>query len=567
VAPPRLFLRFALFSGIALVVAVGLALVVARWNANAQAEKRAVGEATAVAKQLSTDDLARTAFDWPRPAGAAGDDLLAFLDDFFSPTVSGHDPPNVVLYSLEGVVTYAVDRSLIGTRAPAVGVVQGATQGPRYTVADDRQDTFVPVTWAFTPGTVRGVMRLERDYRPIAAQIQEEFYFQAATIALALFGLYLAMLPIMRRATRSLRRAYLDRAELAAIVDHSNDAIVAQTPEGVITSWNACAEYVYGWTAAEAVGQRIDILFPGNRPTEPTSELDHTRTTHVRKDGTPIAVAVTVSPIRDAGGDLVGSSMTVRDVTDLERLERELHESHRQEAVGRLAGGIAQDFNGMLNELDAAAANLLLDPSSQRDLEKIRHVTARGSSLVDHLLAVGGIQEASPAQVDLNAAIRTALPELAHLVGPHVEVTTDLEADLGSVLADPEHVAQLIFHLAGNARDSMPAGGRLAIQTANVDFARRAREGDAPGEAALFVMVAFGDTGAALAPEAQERPFEPFFLRSDGGERMALGLAAVCGIVKQSGGTLGVETKPEGGTVYRIYLPRMAAAKPVGAPA
>lgn len=563
-APPRLFLRFALFSGIALVVAVGLALVVARWNANQRAEDRAVGEATAVAKQLAADDLARTAFDWPRPAGAAGEDLLAFLDDFFSPTVSGHDPPNVVLYSLQGLVTYAIDRSLIGTRAPDVAVVGDASDGPRYAVADDLQDTFVPVTWAFTPGTVRGVMRLQRDYRPIAAQIQEEFLFQAATLALALIGLYLAMLPIMRRATRGLRRAYVDRAELAAIVDHSNDAIVAQTPDGVITSWNACAEYVYGWTADEVVGQSIDIVLPDTRP-EPTSDLDHTRTTHVRKDGTPISVSVTVSPIRDANGDLVGSSMTVRDVTDLELLERELHESHRQEAVGRLAGGIAQDFNEMLGELDAAAANLLLDPTSQRDLEKIRHVTARGSSLVDNLLAVGGIQESTAEQIDLNDAIRTAVPALTELAGPHIAVATELEDDLGPVLADREHVEQLILHLGANARDSMPAGGRLTIQTANVDFARRSRDGS--GGPAHFVMVAVGDTGTALAPEARDRPFEPFFQRSEGGERMALGLAAVCGIVKQSGGTLGVETRPEGGTVIRIYLPRVGAQQPVGAPA
>ncbi len=563
-APPRLFLRFALFSGIALVVAVGLALFVARWNANQRAEDRAVGEATAVAKQLAADDLARTAFDWPRPAGAAGEDLLAFLDDFFSPTVSGHDPPNVVLYSLQGLVTYAIDRSLIGTRAPDVAVVGDASDGPRYAVADDLQDTFVPVTWAFTPGTVRGVMRLQRDYRPIAAQIQEEFLFQAATLALALIGLYLAMLPIMRRATRSLRRAYVDRAELAAIVDHSNDAIVAQTPDGVITSWNACAEYVYGWTADEVVGQSIDIVLPDTRP-EPTSDLDHTRTTHVRKDGTPISVSVTVSPIRDANGDLVGSSMTVRDVTELELLERELHESHRQEAVGRLAGGIAQDFNEMLGELDAAAANLLLDPTSQRDLEKIRHVTARGSSLVDSLLAVGGVQESTAEQIDLNDAIRTAVPALTELAGPHIAVAMELEDDLGPVLADREHVEQLILHLGANARDSMPAGGRLTIQTANVDFARRSRDGS--GDPAHFVMVAVGDTGTALAPEAQERPFEPFFQRSEGGERMALGLAAVCGIVKQSGGTLGVETRPEGGTVIRIYLPRVGAQQPVGAPA
>lgn len=559
-APPKLFLRFALFSGIALAVAVGLALVVARWNANERAENRAVGEATAVAKQLSTDDLARTAFDWPRPAGAAGEDLLAFLDDFFSPTVSGHDPPTVVLYSLDGHVTYAIDRALIGTQARDAAVVEDATKGPRYSVADDLQDTYVPVTWAFTPGTVRGVMSLQRDYRPVAAQIQEEFLFQAATLALALIGLYLAMLPIMRRATSSLRRAYVDRAELAAIVDHSNDAIVAQSPDGVITSWNACAEYVYGWTAEEAVGRPIDVLLPETRPAVPVSEVDHTRATHVRKDGTPISVSVTVSPIRDANNTIVGSSMTVRDVTDLEQLERELHESHRQEAVGRLASGIALDFTEMLGELDTAAANLLLDPSSRHDLEKIRHVTARGSSLVDHLLAVGGVQQSSPEQIDLNEAVRAAVPKLEELAGPHVTVTAELEPGLGPVVADRLHVEQLILHLAANARDSMPSGGRLTIQTANVDFARRSRDGkEDPGH---YVMVAVADTGAALAPEAQHRPFEPFFQRSEGGERMALGLAAVCGIVKQSGGTIGVETRPEGGTMIRVYLPRVGAAQP-----
>lgn len=561
-APPRLFLRFALFSGIALVVAVGLALLLVRWQATAQARDRAVGEGTAVAMQLANDDLARTAFAWPRLGGDAGEDLLAFLDDFFSPTVSGHDPPRVVLYSPEGLVTYAIDRSLIGTTGP-VDAVAGAMERPGYAVVRDRQQTYVPVTWAFTPNTVQGVMRLDRDYRPVAAAIREQFVFQAVTIALALVGLYLAMLPIMRRITRNLRRGYIERAELAAIVDHSNDAIIARTPEGAITSWNVGAEHIYGWKADEVVGRSIDLLLPSVRP-EPTGEIDLTRTTHLRKDGSEVSVSVTVSPVRDASGNHVGSSIIARDVTEVDRLERELRESHRQEAVGRLAGGIARDFGEVLGQIDAAAARVLLDGSSQRDLERIRHETARGSGLVDELLAVGGVHEVRPEEIDLNEAIRLAASKLSDLAGPDIAIETDLEDVLGAVIADREQIDQLLVNLVANARDSMHASGRITIQTSNVDFARRSRSGEQ--EPSHYVMFAISDTGSGLAPEAHARPFEPFSKPIEGGERMALGLAAACGIVKQSGGTLGVESRPEGGTVIRVYLPRLAVREPAATP-
>ncbi len=142
-------------------------------------------------------------------------------------------------------------------------------------------------------------------------------------------------------------------------------------------------------------------------------------------------------------------------------------------------------------------------------------------------------------------------------------MSTTLEADLGRVFADREQIEQLILNLGANARASMPTGGTITVETANVDFSRRERGIDRePGH---YVMFAVSDTGSAMSPEAHERPFEPFYRRSDGGERMALGLAAVCGIVKQSGGTMGVESRAEGGTVIRIYLPRVAATQPVPA--
>jgi PAS domain S-box-containing protein len=563
-APPRLFLRFALFAGLALVAAVGLGLLVARWNANDRAKNRAIGDASAVAKQLGSDDLSRSAFGWPPPRGSAGRDLPAFLDIFFTPTTAGHDPATVVLYSPEGRVTYARDRRLIGTAAEDPKLVRAAMHHPQYKVAGGFQYAYVPGLSDYGVFKTHGVMRLQRDYAPIATEIRDEFLSQALTIALALLALYLAMLPIMRRVTRSLRRSYVERAELAAIVDHSNDAIIAMGADGLIISWNAGANVVYGWSEEEVIGKPIDFLLPDLVDSDGSSELDLARTTHVTKDGRHVGVSVTVSPIRDEHGQLVGSSITARDVTELERLEGELRDAHRQEAVGRLAGGISRDFSEVLSEIDRAAANLLVDPGSKRDLDTIRGAAARGASLTEQLLAVGGAQEARPEIVDLNRAVDAAMPKLVELAGSHIAVTTELGTGLGPVFADREQVEKLILHLAANARASMPTGGRITIKTANIDFTRRERTNDR--EPGYYVMFAVSDTGVGMTPEAQERPFEPYFRRSDGGERMALGLAAVCGIVKQSGGTMGVESRPEGGTVIRIYLPRVGAEQRVQQP-
>jgi PAS domain S-box-containing protein len=557
-APPRLFLRFALFAGLALVAAVGLALLLARWNANDRAKNRALGDASAVAKQLAADDLSRSAFVWPRPNGSAGRDLPPFLDIFFTPTTAAHDPATVVLYSPEGRVTYARDRRLIGAPADDSAIVRAALQHPQYKVAGGFQYAYVPGLSDYGPFKVHGVMRIQRDYAPIAAEINDEFLSQSLTIALALIALYLAMLPIMRRVTRSMRRSYVERAELAAIVDHSNDAIIAMGPDGLITSWNAGAKGVYGWNEDEVIGRPIDFLLPDLDP-DAAPEVDLARTTHVTKDGRHVAVSVTVSPIRDEHGKLVGSSITARDVSELERLDRELREAHRQEAVGRLAGGVSLDFSEVLSEIDRAATNLLQDPTSKRDLDTIRAATARGSALTEQLLAVGGAQQVRPEIVDLNRAVEAATPKLKELAGSQIAISTELGNGLGPVYADREQVEQLILHLAANARASMPTGGRITIKTANIDFSRRERTAD--DEPGHYVMFAVSDTGVGMAAEAQERPFEPYFRRSDGGERMALGLAAVCGIVKQSGGTMGVESRPEGGTVIRVYLPRVGAER------
>jgi PAS domain S-box-containing protein len=300
-APRKLFVRLAVATALAFAVALLLGLLLARWDAGHRARERALGEAGAIAARLGHDDLARTAF------GASAQP--EFLDDFFSSLTGGYEPAKVVLYTPSGRVAYASDRTLIGRPADDPALVRRALDRPQYRLAGNVQQALVPAAWTLAPNAARGVLRIDRDYRPIAAQVHRDFLGEAGAIAIALLGLSVALLPI--------GRAYLNRARTAAIVDYSNDAIIGQSADSVITNWNAGAEHVYGWRADEAIGRPIDILLPHVQP-EPTWDVlaDVNRTTHVDRDGRHVQVSVTVSPIRDAEGTLIGSSMIVRAVDD-----------------------------------------------------------------------------------------------------------------------------------------------------------------------------------------------------------------------------------------------------------
>jgi PAS domain S-box-containing protein len=555
-APPRLFHRFAAWAAIALVLAVGAGSLLARVNANARARVRAVDEAEGVAVLLGRDDLVRTAFAWPRGGGSAGTDQLVYLDDFFSPEVQDGSAAKVVLYAPDGVVSYATDRSLLGRRADDAAFVRAALGRPQFRVSGGVEQSAVPVHWVFDPRAPMGVLELQHPYAPVAAEVRSDFLFQAGTTALALLALYLAMLPIMRRVTRTLRRSYVEAARLAAIVDSSNDAIVARDRDGAITAWNGGAERIYGWSADEVLGKPIDVLLPDDA--EPVGdELDLTRTVHRRKDGALIDVSVTISPIRDDAGRIVGSALIARDVTELKRLEEELRDAHRQEAVGRLAGGVAQEFGRLLGSIRAAARH--------GDLRGVQTAADEGSALAQQLQAVGGLHEPRPELLDLTAAVRSAEPWLRDLVGD-VELAFELEDDLGLVHADPLQIEQLLLNLVVHARDETDGSGRIALTTAAVDFGRRASwRGAEAADEGHYAMLAVSDTGPGLSPEALARPFEPFLRQDAAGEQLALALAAVSGIVKRSGGTMGVEAGPDGGTTIRVYLPVVGAPVPATA--
>jgi PAS domain S-box-containing protein len=390
--------------------------------------------------------------------------------------------------------------------------------------------TFVPVYWVMDPSRARGYLGLDRNYGPVAAQIRQNFIVQASTIALALLFLYLALLPIMHRLTRHLERAFAERQQLAAIVETSNDAIIGLDKEGLVTTWNDGAETVYGWTAGEVLGKPLDFVHPPGTEKVAVADEGHlVEEVHVRKDGAPVRVSMKSSPIHDEAGAPAGSSLIARDVTALFELERELREAQRQEAVARFA-------TAMANELDDLVAGLVPTDAGARGLELIRR-----------LQAFGEVDEAQPELLDLNALLLGLRQRLELQVGDGVEFVLDAAAERASVNADPKRLERVVIDLALSAREAMPDGGRLTIRTEDIDFSRRSDTRDATIEAGHYVLLVVSDTGNAHHAE-----------------RMGLGLATVFGLVEQSSGTIGIESRPGGGTTVRVYLPRaerIAAAR------
>ncbi len=273
-------------------------------------------------------------------------------------------------------------------------------------------------------------------------------------------------------------------------------------------------------------------------------------------------------------GRAVGRVWSFRDVTLRKRLEEELRQAQKLEAVGRLAGGIAHDFNNLLTTI-LGYSDLLLrgrpdDPELQEDVGEIRKASERAAALTRQLLAFSRKQVIEPRVLDLNALVVESSRMLRRLIGEDIELSTSLDPDLPSVRADPIQIEQVIVNLAVNARDAMPGGGRLSIQTT----VRRVEEGRArPGDPAAGDCVALvvSDTGSGMDAATQERIFEPFFTTKEKGKGTGLGLSTAYGIVKQSGGDIRVTSMPSSGSTFEILLPAVedkpddhAAKAPVG---
>jgi len=384
---------------------------------------------------------------------------------------------------------------------------------------------------------------------------------------LAVTGLSLGpATPRHERAERALRTA---NEQLAAVIQSSPLAIYTLGPASTVLTWNRAAEALYGWRAEEVIGRPL--------PTIGQDVEDHGRlrdrvlrgealrgveVTRRRKDGTSVNVSLSVAPLHDALGRVTGMLSLAADVTEMRQLEGQYRQAQKMEAVGRLAGGIAHDFNNLLTAIIGTTALVLedleLDARARLDIQEIEKAAKRAAGLTRQLLIFSRQQVLEPRALDLNALVGNLEKMLQRLIGEDVELVTKPAAGLGAVRADPGQLEQAIVNLVVNARDAMPQGGRLTIETAQVELDRGYVAGHVPTQPGRYVLLAISDTGVGMDAATKARLFEPFFTTKEPGRGTGLGLATVYGIVKQSGGYIWAYSELGHGTTFKMYLPRVA---------
>jgi hypothetical protein len=365
-----------------------------------------------------------------------------------------------------------------------------------------------------------------------------------------------------RRKSRELRDS---QNRMALIVDSSQDAIIGKNLDGIITQWNKGAEQIYGYHAAEIIGQNISILCPPDRPDEVPAILEKIRkgnrveyfeSVRVTKDGRRLNMSISVSPIHDGDGNIIGASAIARDITAQKKFEDQLRQSQKMEAVGRLAGGVAHDFNNLLGIVTACTELLRsrVDTESLEYLDNIREAANRGVGLTRQLLAFGRRQTVQAQILDLNERLREMSKLLRPLMGDDVEIFLPSRSKSAVVEVDPGQLDQVVLNLAVNARDAMPRGGKLIIDTGVFDIDENFAQEHTmtPGR---YVMLAISDNGTGMDEVTRTRIFEPFFTTKETGKGSGLGLATVYGIVRQAGGHIWVYSEPGQGTTFKIYLP------------
>jgi len=358
------------------------------------------------------------------------------------------------------------------------------------------------------------------------------------------------------------------RNRLAAIVESSEDAIIGKSDTGVVTSWNQGAEKLFGYAATEMIGRSIKHLLPADRQHEEEEILsqirqgksvDHFETVRVRKNGGLVHVSLTISPIRDAKGKIIGASKIVRNITGRKQMERQLQQSQKMEAIGQLTGGIAHDFNNLLGvivgNLDLLERLIAGSEVALKRVQTAQKAAARGADLTRRLLAFCSSVELKPAPTELHQSVRNMI-EMARALGPDIKIATHLDESMPLVLVDAGGLENALLNLAVNSRDAMPAGGTITITTKLSTFEESyppVRTGEVT--AGCYACISVSDTGCGMSKETLSRVFEPFFTTKPHGRGTGLGLAMVYGFVKQSGGTVSIYSEPGLGTTLTFYLP------------
>ena len=329
---------------------------------------------------------------------------------------------------------------------------------------------------------------------------------------------------------------------------------------------NDAAVRHYGYTREEFLAMRITEIRPPEDvsamladvkarggPGSPNAKIWH----HIRKDGSVISVEITAGRITFEGRK--AALVLAHDVTERLRLEQRLADAEKMEAIGRLAGGVAHDFNNLLTVI-AGYAEILERRDGSEEASEISRAAAQAAALTHQLLAFSRRQVLHPRVVDLNQIVAGMEAMLHRIIGDDVSVGVRLAPDLAPVEADRAQLERVILNLAANARDAMPSGGVLTIETANVDVDEAQVDTHGDGTTGPHVLLAVSDTGQGMDEDVTKHLFEPFFTTKAAGEGTGLGLATVFGVVKQSGGGIYVYSEPGRGSTFKIYLPAATTA-------
>jgi PAS domain S-box-containing protein len=383
-----------------------------------------------------------------------------------------------------------------------------------------------------------------------------------------------------RALEQSLQRS---QQEFSLLVQSVTDyAIYMLDTTGNIVSWNAGAERIKGYKADEILGRHFSIFYTpeARREGMPQRALAtalaedrfEQEAWRVRKDGSRFWAHVVLDPIRSPNGRLLGFAKITRDITERREVQRKLDEarealfqSQKMDAIGKLTGGVAHDFNNLLTviigNLDAIQRHLR-EPRS--DIERLKHSAEnamkgakRAESLTQRLLAFSRQQPLEPKPVDVGRLVSGMSDMLRQTLGEQIAVETALAGDLWRVEVDANQLEVAILNLAVNARDAMPQGGKLTIETANVFLDQTYAEGQVEVVPGQYVMIAVTDNGSGMAPDVQAKAFDPFFTTKEVGHGTGLGLSQVYGFVKQSRGHVKIYSERGEGTTVRIYLPRL----------
>ena len=374
---------------------------------------------------------------------------------------------------------------------------------------------------------------------------------------------------------RMYRAGVESTARQGAILEAAHDAILTVDQRLTIREFNPAAEQMFGERRMDILGRSIEVLLPPADRADQIQSLGRylmTRAgaprqlelTGMRSDGTEFPIEVTVARIgSDARSEM---AVFIRDVTERRALEEQLRQSQKLEAIGRLAGGVAHDFNNILMSIMGAADLLLMelgaDDPARGEATEVKQSVLRGAALTRQLLAFSRRQASRPRLFALGEVVGGMESMLRRLIGPEIEFDIDSVGEPVAVMADPAQIEQVILNLVINARDAMPRGGRLTLRVETLTVDETAALAHVEGHAGRYARLSVADTGTGIDEATRARLFEPFFTTKEQGKGTGLGLSIVYGIVRQSGGYITVVSEPGRGATFMIYLPAAMAAQP-----